>query len=115
MSEHLFGTVDAHTIRMCTGLGGGVGGTHEELCGALSGGVLVIGAAHGRARPDDDASPCRALVAAFRERFIDVFGATRCQDLRDRGFGSTETPCRVVVMATTLLLLDMLAQGEQGK
>ncbi len=55
---------------MATGLAGGVGGTHQELCGALSAGVLLIGALYGRLTPDEDDGPCYDLASRYRERFI---------------------------------------------
>ena len=50
VGEHWLGQVDDRVRRMVTGLGGGVGGTQQEMCGALSGGVLLIGALYGRTR-----------------------------------------------------------------
>ena len=33
-------------VAAMSGFGGGVGGSHEELCGAVSGGVLVLSLLH---------------------------------------------------------------------
>ena len=52
VGEHLLGPLDDQVLRMSSGLGGGLGSTQQELCGALSGGVLIIGALYGRTRPD---------------------------------------------------------------
>ena len=38
---HVLGDLEPQCVRMATGFGGGVGGTHQEMCGALSGGVLA--------------------------------------------------------------------------
>ena len=62
--------------------GGGVGGSHEELCGAVSGGVLVIGLLTPQSAGGMES---RKLVYArareFRRRFLEVFGLTRCGEL----------------------------------
>jgi len=65
VGEYLLGYVDDWVQRMTTGLAGGVGGSHQEMCGALSGGVLLIGAMHGRTRSDEDDSQCRKLAVEF--------------------------------------------------
>jgi len=109
----LWGQVDEQVCRMASGLSGGVGGTHEELCGALSGGALIIGAIHGRTRPDEDDSLCKSLVASYRERFAQEFGSTCCQALRESGYGSDgTTPCSVLVEQATRILLETLALEE---
>lgn len=113
VGERLWGQVDDQVCRMASGLSGGVGGTHQELCGALSGGALIIGAIHGRTRPDEDDSLCRNLVARYRERFAQELGSTCCQALRDSGYGSDgTTPCSVLVGQATGVLLETLALKE---
>ena len=90
-----------------------MGGTHKELCGALSGGALIIGAIHGRVRSDKDDGHCRSLVARYRERFAQEFGPTCCQELRDSGYGSDgTTPCSVLVERAARILLETLALEE---
>ena len=109
VGEQLFGQMDAGAVRMSTGFGGGVGGTHEELCGALSGGVLLIGALHGRAAPGEEKTRCYEAVVRYRERFAETFGATICQRLRDRGYGSEVSPCSALAAEAARLLLETLA------
>jgi C_GCAxxG_C_C family probable redox protein len=114
VGEHVLGKVDDQLQRATSGLSGGVGGTHEELCGALSGGVMIIGALHGRVLPDQDDSYCGELSARYRERFIQKFGTTRCADLRASGYGSDgEWPCSVLVERATQVLLEVL-EDEEG-
>jgi C_GCAxxG_C_C family probable redox protein len=114
VGEHLWGQVDEGVQRASSGLSGGVGGTHEELCGGLSGGVLIIGALHGRVLPDEDDSYCGELSARYRERFVQEFGTTRCADLRESGYGSDgEWPCSVLVERATHVLLEVLQDGEE--
>ncbi len=107
--------------RTATGFAGGVGGTHQELCGALSGCVMVIGALFGRLEVDDD-TLCQRLVKDLHTRFRDTFGGTQCAWLREHvvdaegGLGS----CEILVERATMILLDVLAaagvqlQGPPG-
>jgi C_GCAxxG_C_C family probable redox protein len=70
------------TPSIAGGLGGGIG--HEgELCGALTGGVLVIGLHYSSNTPYD--RDAKALTyersADFMRRFAMANGARRCRDL----------------------------------
>ncbi len=95
--------------RLSTGFAGGVGGSQRELCGALAGGVMIIGAILGRATLQDDAQ-AQSLTKTFRERFVEAFGETECSWLREKavqpedGLGS----CAVLVERTTMILLRVL-------
>jgi C_GCAxxG_C_C family probable redox protein len=109
VGEHLWGHLDDDILRMTSGFAGGVGRSRQELCGALSGGVLIIGALYGRVRPDQDDSYCQELAAAYRERLVQELGATRCADLRASGYGSDgQWPCSVLVERAIPVLLELL-------
>jgi C_GCAxxG_C_C family probable redox protein len=92
---------------MATGFSGGVGNTREELCGALSGGVMIIGALFGRASVEEDDQPAIDLVARYRKRFLETFGHTRCSDLRDELIdapGGLDSCGELVAQAATVLI-----------
>ena len=111
VGEYLLGQVDDRFLRITTGLGGGLGGTHQELCGALSGGVLLIGALHGRIKPDEDQSLCMEQTTLYRERFAQELGSTNCRVLRESGYGSEGSiPCSVLVERAVHVLLDTLTE-----
>ena len=96
--------------RVATGFSGGLGDTREELCGALSGGVIVIGALCGRTSLDEDDQPAIERAARYRERFLQTLGYTQCRELRERivnvpgGLGS----CGALVERAALILMDVL-------
>lgn len=104
----------AAVTRMATGFSGGLGDTREELCGALSGGVMVIGALLGRASLDEDDEPAVNLAARYRERFLETFGYTKCRELREKivnvpgGLGS----CGALVERAATILLRLLDEGR---
>ena len=111
VGEQLWGGVDDRTLRMTTSLAGGLGCSFQEQCGALSGGSLLIGALYGRISPEEDDSECNRRVCEFRERFLQQFGATRCQDVRDSGYGSEgQWPCSALVEQTTRILWQVLEE-----
>lgn len=104
------------------GFGGGIGGSHEELCGAVSGGVLVLSLAN----PHQDGADTEAKKAVyaktkeFRRRFAEAFGGlSRCGDLLRARPGVTEaTPaakrlnitahCDIMIVTAVEILEDML-------
>jgi C_GCAxxG_C_C family probable redox protein len=111
VGESLWGQVDDPICRVSTGLAGGLGCSHQELCGALSGGVLLIGAVYGRTLPDEDDSECNRRTTDYRLRFLQQFGTTCCSDLRASGYGSDgQWPCSLLVERATRILCQVLAE-----
>jgi len=111
VGEHVVGDLAPCCQRMTTGLAGGVGNTEQEVCGALSGGVLVIGALLGRVSPDESDCPALTLAARYRECFLGEFGHTQCARLREAvhacgGLGS----CAVLAERAASILLTLLAE-----
>jgi C_GCAxxG_C_C family probable redox protein len=45
---------DSYTPKIANGFGGGIGGSQLETCGALTGGIIVLGWFLGRATPGED-------------------------------------------------------------
>jgi C_GCAxxG_C_C family probable redox protein len=69
-------------LRIASAFGGGMG-HNDELCGVVSGGLMVIGMKHGRVQADDLAAKekCHALAGDFFREFRDKHGSIRCTDL----------------------------------
>jgi C_GCAxxG_C_C family probable redox protein len=114
VGSFLFGEVNDQCRRMVTGLAGGVGGTHEEMCGALVGGILIIGALYGRARPTDDDQPAYQLSVYYREQFIEKMGGAKCHEFRDNGYGSDgHTTCGQLVSRAVKVFFEVLKDRHQ--
>ena len=112
VSEQLWGEVDQRLLRASSGLAGGLGCGHQELCGALGGGALIIGALYGRTSAAEDDTQCNRRVCEYRDRFLQQFGTTCCQELRDSGYGSQgQWPCSVLVEGATRILYEVLGGG----
>jgi C_GCAxxG_C_C family probable redox protein len=118
VGEHVLGHLPPESARMATGLAGGIGGSHEEVCGALSGGVLVIGGAYGRTELHEDDQMALTLSMRFRERFLAQLGHTQCAQLRTmvHAPGGPDSCAQLVQQAALILLqlLDESQQNEQG-
>lgn len=94
---------------MASVFAGGVGGSRQEMCGALSACVMLIGALYGRSKLGEDEERARGLAAEYRQRFLACFGETRCEAIYDgvhspEGLGS----CSRVAEGAADLLLDLL-------
>jgi C_GCAxxG_C_C family probable redox protein len=108
---HVLGNLNPRMARMAAGFAGGVGGTRQEMCGALSSGVMIIGGLYGREGPEEDDRPALDLASRYRERFAAQLGTTHCGLLYERahapgGLGS----CSLVVEQAARILLDLLAE-----
>jgi C_GCAxxG_C_C family probable redox protein len=113
VGEYLLGEIDPHSRRMATGFAGGIGCTFHEVCGALSGAIMLLGLVHGRITPEQDDSQCMQLVAKYRELFEQHFGTTNCQQLRDMGFGSGGTrPCQELVNESIRLFQTVITHVD---
>ena len=68
-------------LKLAGGLGGGF--TDGEICGAASGGVLVVGLKHGPYIQEDKGAKvnCHVKTAQFIEEFKKRHGVLTCRDL----------------------------------
>ncbi len=75
--------LDPETSKKCScGFGAGVSKT-GNICGAVSGAVLVIGLKYGKTKPGDDTATekTRALVRQFMKEFTARHGSVNCTEL----------------------------------
>jgi len=106
--------------RIATGLAGGVG-SHGEVCGALTGGVLVIGLLYGNDIPDDEVKyACYDKTSQFVERFKLVNAHIRCRELLQidltsdpdfetyKALNLREKVCNAVIHNAVSSLMDLL-------
>jgi C_GCAxxG_C_C family probable redox protein len=70
-----------HALKVACAFGSGM--MRGGACGAVTGGLMVLGLAHGRCRADDMAARSKtyALAQAFQERFEKAHGACDCAEL----------------------------------
>lgn len=104
------------------GFGGGVGGSQEEFCGALSGGVMVLSLLFPHLRGEDAESKqaLYQLTREFRERFQAIFSLTRCGDLLAAEPGLNQetveaaklelSGCNILIVTAVQLVEQMLEE-----
>ncbi len=114
-----------HALLVATAFGSGVAGC-AELCGAVSGGLLAIGLARGRVRPEQirERDETYRLSRLLRERFAARAGSIVCRELlgvdistpeglaaaRERALFKGRCPAYVRLAAE--LVEELLAEGE---
>ena len=106
------------------GFGGGVGGSHAEMCGAVSGGVMVLSWLNPHVEgPDKEGKKhVYAVAKEFRQRYADAFdGLTRCGELlkarpavneKTRAAARLEITahCDVMIVTAVEIVEEMLAE-----
>jgi C_GCAxxG_C_C family probable redox protein len=77
-----FGLEKTLALKIACGFGGGIG-RMGRTCGAVTGGVMVIGLKHGQASLVDEESRQETynLVREFIDRFTALHGSTECREL----------------------------------
>ena len=111
------------TLAVAGGFGGGVGGSHQELCGAISGGVMVLSQLFPHLKEGDREGKYALydLVADFRKRFLEIFQLSRCEDLlaAEPGLGASTkeaaklgltAPCDILIVTAVQLVEEMLRE-----
>ncbi|MDR0917009.1 MAG: C-GCAxxG-C-C family protein [Oscillospiraceae bacterium] len=114
-----YGTDEETALRIATGFGGGV--RRGEICGAATGAVMAIGAAHGHSQRGDIAAKQEGAerTREFLREFERRNGCLRCRDLlgvdtstpegmaEARAQGLFQTKCRDFVAGAVELLEDL--------
>ena len=131
-AERVFLTVHAFVdtdispsaVALLSGMGGGVGGPRDNICGAVSGGVAALGLVYGRPNPPEGNRE-RAYEAPrdFVGQFRTAFGTTICRelvgDLLREGTADAEerrkTRCCQYTLKAVRMCLDMLVRFEQSR
>jgi C_GCAxxG_C_C family probable redox protein len=71
-----------HAVSMLTGFGGGIGGSHQSVCGAVSGSIAALDLVWGRRKPAHESSkPAYAIASEFLNQFTSRFGTEICGEL----------------------------------
>ena len=107
VGEHCWGSAPPYLVRASCPFGGGVAGSYQELCGVLSGGVLVLGALLGRASSAEDDTLAYRFAGRYRELFLAAMGNSRCEAIRS-SLPAVPKRCLPVLERGVALLLDLI-------
>ena len=84
VGNKVFDRLSEAEIKCASGFNGGIGSTHLGHCGALTGGIVLIGAVTGRSSPDQDNQKCKLLAKEYYERFSSLYGCTQCDEIKQK-------------------------------
>jgi C_GCAxxG_C_C family probable redox protein len=107
----VYGKVDPVCFRISNPFMGGIAGTQSNACGALSGGLIVLGYRYGRTDASQDDSVCVELYRQFYQRFEQAFGLNNvnCQVLYENRENNS---CTRYVTTATRLVLEIIDRHE---
>ncbi|MCD6356496.1 MAG: C_GCAxxG_C_C family protein [Anaerolineaceae bacterium] len=112
--EHYLGEVDAHALCLSTPFAEGIGETSEELCGALTGGLMAIGAIYGRADNITSERRCMDLAKEYRLRFVEHFRNKICKNLKKNWVGKVhQESCAELAAQAVGILVDVLESEKK--
>ncbi len=100
-------------VRLASPFGGGLGRS-GCVCGALSGAMLIIGAAKGRRNPLQPRKESYSLSNEYHDIFRKQFGATCCRVLNRHEFGSREqgeTCFRIITESAGIMMKFLIDKG----
>lgn len=95
------------------GFGGGV--NVGDLCGAIAGGVLVLGLHYGRAPGQPRNPELKEFCRKFYQRAEAELGSVYCRDLRDPQDENYREKCALIVEKMAAVLEELLAEGVGGE
>jgi C_GCAxxG_C_C family probable redox protein len=107
---------DPSITKFASGFGGGMGGSHCETCGALTGGIIALGWLYGRKDPCDDKQKVFSLSSEFRAQFLKNFSSTNCQiilGLMEKQ--EIKMDCKKLTAGTAGILYEILEKEDVQK
>lgn len=124
--EDMTGLERDAAMRLASSFGGGIA-RMREVCGAVTGGAMVLGLVKGSADPTDHAAKTAHyhLVQKFAKRFREQNGSIVCRELlggisapgndpekRDKSYYQ-KRPCPLLVEQTAQMIDDLMNEAEQ--
>lgn len=114
--DHFSENPDGYPIKVASGFCGGLGRTYEDICGALTGGVIAIGYLYGRTEQGKDLSRVCSIVKEFRDSFLKEFGSTNCNIIK-HSLGEQENfmKCKILNAKATSMLADIIEKDNLSR
>ena len=113
VGEHYMDSVPDSLKRASGAFAGGAGCGFEELCGILSGGLMVLGVVQGRDAPTEDDKAMQERSRRLRDRFLDAFGATKCATIRGRQ-PEGQKRCRSIVREGVRIIVEVMEEARES-
>lgn len=99
---------------LASAFGGGLGKTHQEMCGALAGAFIAIGGLLGRNQPGADWTEVSDIASELRRRFVEIHQTTQCAALLEK-FGTQIKGSRCIKLSGEVAGMLASLLEERGK
>lgn len=112
--EYVAPDLSEEMVKLVTPLGGGIGRS-GCTCGALSGGVIILGALKGRTSSDQSRDEAYDFAGEFHNRFKKEFGSTCCRVLNKHEYHDPErgrTCLKIIGNSAAILMRLLQERGE---
>lgn len=104
---------DPGLARLATPFGGGIA-EKGDLCGALAGGLMLVGYLTGRRDYRDSQATCWDLSKRYYDLFRERFGSTDCAAIHSLVYNpTTHEKCAVTVEAAIDILWELLDDARR--
>jgi C_GCAxxG_C_C family probable redox protein len=115
ITENFSKDVDSSLSKLASGFVGGMGSSHQEACGALTGGIIALGCLYGRTDPKNEITILKEMVVEYRRRFKKEFGSTNCGVLLDNfgEQGDDYAKCRDLTVRAARMLADIIEEYRE--
>lgn len=106
--ELVHGSADPALMKTADAFMGGIAGTQQHICGAVSGGLIVLGSLFGRTLPDEDDSLLTSLCLEYLHNFKTNSGSDSllCFELRERRKVPSCTPYVQLAVSEALAIIN---------
>jgi len=116
-----FSLEEETALKIASSFGGGIGG-RRELCGAVSGALMIIGLKYGRINAKDIESKNinNFYVNEYVKKFKDIYGTYSCKEILngfviDNKNRTLKTSCSDLVNDAAVILEELLNVGSDVK
>lgn len=93
--------LEREALKMAAGFGGGM--TVESVCGALTGGIMVLG----RLFKSEDKEKLKEIVKEFIEAYRQEMGEIDCTPLKDR-YKTEDDGCHNIIVKAAEILEEII-------
>ena len=113
--ELVHGSADPALMKTADAFMGGIAGTQQQICGAVSGGLIVLGSLFGRTLPDEDDALLTSLCLQYLQNFESNCGADSllCFKLRERRQVPSCTPYVQLAVSEALAIINQHLPARQ--
>ncbi|MEA3408477.1 MAG: C-GCAxxG-C-C family protein [Chloroflexota bacterium] len=111
VGEHYFGRVPEPLVRVSCIFGGGIGVSYKEVCGVLSGGVIILGALWGRVSSQENDDWIQDLTCQYRDAFMEANGGvSTCEVIRE-SMPEENKRCLPIIQSGIRILVPLIEEA----